>query len=487
MANLFQRCKFIAYLLIVQLIGLPAPSIIYAQAHRTQSDLAPSVKQADTNLTPEEQAKYGLPETVLEKPSTHKNLSTPKKHSSSTPGKLKVVVLELSTTDTNPKVVEKVTDTLRDEMMAEPGFQVVSKEATRNFFAANPNIMQRIDISNPLDRYLAEARQFYAAFQFKDAIGVLSNTIDTYRNAEPPLTEQFPLVEAYVQLGDIYVGANKSKDAKTAFKEAIRLNPDREITQQEYAPKTVNTFVQAKQEYLSRADVARIEVFSNVKGAEIFINGVPKGDAPVKVDRLTRGDHFIIAKKSGYKPLAKKVNLKSNYLRVKMDLEKDQQATISQPGLMVKNFQDVDEQVRMAAKVGTTMDADKVVLVSTREVGYNTKITARMIDTKYYASHKPKSVEVLDLPKDTRNASDIIAKDLVTIADQDLGKNPKYADSEVIVVGKKKKTSWVKSPILWSILGVVVAGGATAGVLLGTRGSGDDGNSTTVSVTGATN
>ncbi|HCU23625.1 MAG TPA: hypothetical protein DF383_01310, partial [Deltaproteobacteria bacterium] len=131
------------------------------------------------------------------------------------------------------------------------------------------------------------------------------------------------------------------------------------------------------------------------------------------------------------------------------------------------------------------MGIDKVVLVSMQEIGYNHKITARMIDMKYHASYKPKSVEVLDLPRDTRPAAGVIAKDLSAMAEVDLGQNSKkYADSEVIVIGKKKKKSLLKSPILWGALGALVVGGATGAVVL-SRGGGDNGNTTTVSVSGS--
>jgi hypothetical protein len=130
-----------------------------------------------------------------------------------------------------------------------------------------------------------------------------------------------------------------------------------------------------------------------------------------------------------------------------------------------------------------------VVLVSLQEVGYNHKITGRMIDMKYYASHKPKSVEVLDLPQDTRGAAHAIAEYMSTQADVDLGKDPKkYADSDVLVLGTKKKKSFWKGPLPWTLIGIAVAGGATAGIMLGTRGpGGDNPNSTTVSVTGSAN
>src|SRR5690606_38803849 len=96
-------------------------------------------------------------------------------------------------------------------------------------------------------------------------------------------------------------------------------------------------------------------------------------------------------------------------------------------------------------------------------------------------------VEVLDLPKDTRSASNHIAKDLNEAARVDLAKDPKkYADSDVIVIGTKKKKSFWKSPWLWGLVGVAVAGGATGALLLGKGGGGGaSDNGATVSISGS--
>lgn len=401
---------------------------------------------------------------------------------------LKTVVLEIHDGHSNSKDLSRVTDTLRDQLASEARFQVLSKESTEAFFLANPNLMQRIDLTHPLNRYLEEAKQFYADYQLKEAIGLLSNTIDQYRAANPPMTQQFYLVDAYIQLGDIYSGAKKKKDAYHSFKEAVRLDPNRELTRKDYAPNTIRDFIAAKEEYLSKAKVSQLDIFSSPKKAEVYVNGVPYGQTPLKLDRFTHGEHFILVQKDGFRPGTQKIKIDTNYQRVKLNLEKDEQATANFPGLMVEDLRNVEEQVRMAGKVGNLLKVDKVVLVSVKEVGYNHKVTARMIDMKYYASHKPKSVEVLDLPKDIRPASQVISQDLVAMADLDLSKNPKkYADSDVMVVGTKKKKSFLKSPILWGLLSVAVAGGATAGILLGTRGGGGDSNSTTVTVNGAAN
>jgi hypothetical protein len=441
MRLILKRFHFIAYVLITQLLALPSPALA--------------------------QSTVGT--------QTGKNL--------------KVVVLEVSDGTLSPQEVEKVTDTVRDELQSQTRFTVVPKQQTRQFFTANPTLMQRIDVANPLNRYLDDAKEFYKNFQFKEAIGLLSNVIDTYRKATPPMTESFLLVDAFLYLGNVHMGNKEAKDANNVFMEAVRLDPQREITEEKYPPKVVRKFGESKTEYLSKAKTAYLDIFTNPRGAEVYINGVHQGQAPIKLDRFTQGEHFILAKQDGFKPKAQRVHIDSNYSRVQLDLEKDRQATQTAPGLMVKNLQDVEDQVHMAGKVGNLMGADKVILVSLQEIGYNHKITGRMIDMNYYASHKPKSVEVLDLPQDTRGAAHAIAGYMTTQADINLSQDPKkYADSEVLVIGTKKKKSFWKSPLPWTLIGIAVAGGTTAGIMLGTRGpGGDNPNSTTVSVTGSTN
>ncbi len=398
----------------------------------------------------------------------------------------KWVVLELNTPESDPKVVEKVADTLRDELLQQAGILVLDKAETSSFFRDHPDILQRIDTQNPLNRYIDQAEQLYLSMDLKDAIGVLSNTIETYRSAHPPLTENFLLVDAYLFLGNIYLGDKKISEAKNIFKEAVLLDPDRELTTEDYSPDTIAYFVQSKEEFLSKAKTSKVDIFSAPKDTEIYLNGVKKGLTPVQLERLPQGEHFVLAQKPGYKPVAQKINVKDNYTRVKLELEKDIQEGNQIQGLWIKDLHGVEAQVQMAGKVGSSMKVDKVILVSVEEIGYNHKISARMIDMKYYASYKPAFVEVLDLPQDTRPATAVIAKDLTHMAQADMGSNPKkYADSEVIVIGKKKKKSFWKSPLLWSLVGVLAAGGAATGIMVGRSGNSEDDSSTTISVGGS--
>lgn len=403
------------------------------------------------------------------------------------PAKQKVAVVELYDGKVKPEVVEKVADTLRDELTRQSGFEVLPKPAVYAFFESSPNLSGAGGDTLGLNRYLDQAKEFYKTFNFKEGIALLESTTQGYRSAKTALTDPFQLTDAYLMLGNIHLGNNDPKRAQEAFHEAVRLDPEREITELQYPPKTVALFQKSRAEFLKKAKSASLEIQASPAKAEVILNGNPKGTTPLKLERWTVGEHFVILRAPGYKAQAVKLNVKPEGLREKLSLEKVSDPSVNRHGLTVASLSDVDEQVRLGGAVGKALRLDKVVLVSVEEIGWNNKISARMIDIKYQASHKNQSVEVLDLPKDTRSASNHIAKDLNEAARVDLAKDPKkYADSDVIVIGTKKKKSIWKSPWLWGLVGVAVAGGATGALLLG-KGGGNaaSDNSATVSVSGS--
>jgi len=399
----------------------------------------------------------------------------------------KIAVIEVHDGTLKPQWVEKVADTLRDELSHQGGFQVVSKKATQSFFKNNRGLLNNNEGIHSLNRYLDQAKEFYKNFNFKEAIRVLENTIETYRHSITAQLENFLLAEAYIMLGNIYLGARQKRKARDSFQKAVRLDPERVITDQKYPPKTVRFYQKVREDFLSDAKLASLEVGTSPSESEIYLNGAYKGITPLVIPRFTPGEHFIYVKKTGYQSLGKKIDVASSGTQEKLILKKKSKAPFYSQGMRVHDLKNTSGLVPASTQIGKAMGLDKLILVSVEEVGWNYKITARMIDLRYRAFHKHKSVEILDFHSDTRPAAAVIAKDLKEKAPLDLAQNPKkYAESEVVVIGKKKKKPFYKSPILWSIVGVLVAGGAATGIILGRRGGGGGGNDSTVSVSGAT-
>lgn len=453
MRFLLRRFSFLIYFLILHFCGFSLPVMAKVKGKDIE-------KSAKTSI-PEPKAPYFNPIP---------NLTTQASDDSKVkqPDRLKIAVVEMHDAKLKPEIIEKVTDTIREELTLRDRFQVLSKESTQSYFKNNPNFAQKEIFSNQLNRYIEQAKEFYLNFSFKEATHLLENTIYTYREAKTPLTDAFSLTEAYVELGNIYVGSNNEKKAMETFQEAVRLNPELQITEAKYPPKTVKTFQSAREEFLKKAGYASLEINSPT-AANVSINGVAHGQTPLKIDRFTTGEHFILLTQAGYKPQALKLQVGAEGIQQKVDLESTV-ASSSQvsSGISLPTLSDVNEQVRRATIAGKALGVSKVVLVSVQEVGWNNRVNARMIDVGYQASHKPTPVDVLDLPKDTQAAAKLIANNLVEIADYDLAKDPKkYADSEVLVVGQKRKKSILKSPLLWSLVGVVVAGGAASALLIG--------------------
>ncbi|MCB1215057.1 MAG: PEGA domain-containing protein [Deltaproteobacteria bacterium] len=465
MRALMRRFSFLIYFLLFQMLWTSHPALL-ANAMGATKDASLSAE------TQEDESSQGLEDNFKkDKKLNRKDQGSSRVASLGVKqGQLKVVVLEVNDGNSKPKDIERVGDTLRDELQLLPRFQTLSKQETEAFFINHPDVLASSEGGELLNRYLEEGLSFFKDLQFKDAIGILSNTIDSFRRAKKPLAENFQLVDAYLSLGNVYMASKQKKQALDSFKEAVRLDPDREITTRYYSPNTVREFTEAKKEKLGKTKSTKLEIFSSPSKADVYINGVNRGQTPLKIDFFPTGEHYVLLKKPGYEPSARKIELKESAFREKIPLNKIESRNSAPRGFEVKSVGDVEEQVKVASRIGNAMKVDKVMLVSVIPVGYNHKITARMIDMAYQASHKQKSIDVLNLPKDTRAASKVLAKDLEEKSYADLAKDPKkYADTDVLVIGKRKKKS---KALLYGLLGVLAAGGATAGLLL--RGGGSN-------------
>ncbi|MCP5468656.1 MAG: PEGA domain-containing protein [Deltaproteobacteria bacterium] len=426
----FKRHKIISYILIIQLLGLPVPVIA-------------KTTQETTNLV------GGAESTGLT-----------------------LAVVPVANKETDIESLQKIADTVRDELLLKEKYQVISRNKTDAFFKDNPDFLKHQKAPETLNRYIDEAKQFYIDFAYKESIGLLHNTIEAFEKTESLQRQVFALRDAHVVLANVYAGANDKKKAVQVFREAVRLDPTYEIDPIVYPPKTVECFKEAKELFSKNHQPVTLEITSSPNDADIYINGVHKGSSPLRLENFSQGEHYIVVKKGEFETLGLKILISNNF-KEKVHLKKKIQPELDLYGLKVANIRDIPELVRLGSIVGEGLGVQKLVLVSLEEIGWNHRVTTRMIDIKYRASHKHKSVEVLDLPKDSRTAAKLLAEDLNKMSDIDLAKDPeKYAESDVVVIGTKRKKSLLKNPLLWSLLGVLVAGGATSAVLL-TRG-GDD-------------
>ncbi len=436
----FKHYKVLIYLLIVQMTGLPVPVLA-----KTQPKTKASHEKSDKGQVDSTQGQS-------------------------------LAVVPVGTVETDGESLEKISERIRDALSNQGKYRVLDNKKTDAFFANNPNLLTQPKASITLNRYLEEATQFYIDFAYKEGIGLLENTIEAFYNTQSLQKQAFALRDAHVILGNIYTADDNKRKAVQSLREAIRLDPHYEIDPIVYPPNTVSNFNQAKQEYLKEQKSTKLEIATSPSGAEIYVNGILKGNSPISLDNFSQGTHFILVKKPEYEPFAVKLQVTKD-TKEKVDLKKKVQPQLDLHGLKVAQLKDIPELVRLGSLVGEGLGVQKVVLVSLEELGWHHRVTTRMIDIKYRASHKHNSVEVLDLPKDSRSAAKVLAEDLNKLSDVDLAKDPKkYAESDVVVIGTKRKKSLLKNPLLWSLLGVLVAGGATSAVLL-TRGGGDGGAS----------
>lgn len=447
------------------MVGIPIPQGFAKKINNAEIEKVESVEtlKNETVTDGSEEANKENSQNQIEDKST----VTPNSSSSDEKEKAKLVVIPVGDPKTEYEDLHNVTDTIRDELILKDEYQVLTKDETELFFEINPNIFSNESEKASLNRYIEEAQTFYDNFSFKEGINLLESTIETYRQSESLHAQYFKLTDAYLVLGNIYVGDKNNRAALAAFSEALRLNSDLSLDPLQYPPQTIEVFNEAKNAQPEKSSTSnKLDIQASPENSRIFVNGKLQGENQVSIENLSEGEHFILVENDGYRSWGQKINLpQKNELKISLKEKKEQPLT--NKGLTVASLRDVDELVRLSLPIGDKLGVDKVVLVSLEEIGYNHRITARMIDIEYRASHKSQSVEVLDLPKDTRSAAIHIANDLNKLSDVDLAANPKkYAESDVIVIGKKRKRPLYKNPVIWALLGLVIAGGATSAVLL---------------------
>lgn len=86
--------------------------------------------------------------------------------------------------------------------------------------------------------------------------------------------------------------------------EAARLNPSLVASELLYPPSLISAFERAKDRIWSQGHFSKLEIKTEPPGARVFVNGMYKGNAPLRLEKHPTGWHHINAlwgKKSAYK------------------------------------------------------------------------------------------------------------------------------------------------------------------------------------------
>lgn len=147
--------------------------------------------------------------------------------------------------------------------------------------------------------------------QLKKAVKLLSDNGD----AVPDLRA---LAEAYLQLGVAHFRDSDEDAADEALSQAVHFAPTRELSETDYPPIFIRVYNRVRYNVLKRPR-AQIEVKAS-PGAQVFLDGRNLGKAPMMMNEVLPGAHWVRVEKASEPAQVKKLLVRSkNTILVEFD------------------------------------------------------------------------------------------------------------------------------------------------------------------------
>lgn len=265
---------------------------------------------------------------------------------------------------------------------------------------------------------------------------------------------------------------DSGNDAKASdvLREVIRLYGDGfEVTERDYHPRLVKLFQKVKSQ-MGDERAATMTVETTPAGCETLLDGrVLSGETPGEYRGLYPGVHHVQVRCGGRESMIRRVVLKREapvHLVVDVGFENSLTVEGGRLGLAFEGTGEVAAYgVQYAAKFGSLVNADIVVLQGFTELGSRAELKARMVDvkrgTELRTAAVPAKTDVVT-PSSVKKLVQVLAvtEDVKVAAAPD--RRPGAA-TERAPAAKR----WYRSWLGWTLTGVGVGGLAAGGGLLG--------------------
>lgn len=320
-----------------------------------------------------------------------------------------------------------------------------------------------------------EAKQLYNDLSIEEAIAKFKSAKKTIEKHLDKLADMKVLGDILLYLGASYKMLDEDTQATPYFSSYLSIYPNAELDDIVFSPEIVSFFNNIKEDFLMLPN-GSIKFESYPSGALVFLNGKVVGVTPTVVRGVTEGRHFYRIHKSGYRDRGSTVQVRERRTAsVSEDLSKYEKTSYieSAEKEMTRNFGSLS-MLRKAVDVAKEMGVEYIlVTLITADAGrikYEGKLvnaenrTFKEADASFEIFDKNDLASIpelqdfnsrlIDDTKGFRPISDV-ALDEANI----LGLDETKKDDE-----KKKDSKPVyKQWWLWTILGVVVLGGAGVG------------------------
>jgi hypothetical protein len=263
-----------------------------------------------------------------------------------------------------------------------------------------------------------------------------------------------------------HLDSGNEPKATEILREVISLYGDGlEVTERDYHPRLVALFKKVRVSMANDRNAA-LSVDTVQPGCEVVLDGRPlSGETPREYRGLYPGVHHVQVRCGAKESMIRRVNLKPNAsVRLVIDVGFENALTVEggRLGLIFETPGEVlMNAVPYAAKFGSLVNADLVVVHGFADKGTRADLKARLVDVKRGVELKNASVPAktdVVTPSSVRKVVQVLAAtDAVKVADEGSGGDE----------GGSGRMAWYKNYWGWILCGVGAAGIGVGGYFVG--------------------
>lgn len=370
-----------------------------------------------------------------------------------------MAVLEYHQKNASLEETGRFADRLREELQRRFGRAVLGKEETEGLFFYHKQGILR-DGLKPAPLLLEEGKRSYFELKLAEAEKIFEGLIE--KGGEESV------VEAHLLLGLTQIAQGNEAEARKTFQEALRLDPDRVLPAEFFPPRSVKVFQEVKKGL--RFSTGLLKISAIPEGAEVFVNGVFKGLAPISIKKFPAGPHHVRIQANHYVATSRTIRIApESGTELKEQLSwKNEKASPRLLGFSEGELGGAGRLAEAASHVGSEMAVSKILFVSCLKEG---KVETRLVDASLRTSHKISSFPAARVRERSAEISSTIVDHISPQLEEDLKEKPgQYAQNrfqgDVILIGHHRRPLY-KSPLFWVTLGAAAAGGGVTAALAG--------------------
>ena len=199
------------------------------------------------------------------------------------------------------------------------------------------------------DKAVDEAKALFGKEKYMDATKAFSKAMGLYEKKLALLEDFDRYVDAQLGRALAYFLAGFDDNGEDELGRVLVVRPTL-VLDKRRVPKAANDALERLQMLYARAMAEPITIESGIEGpAQVFVDGVAKGKAPVTLDKLYRGTHWVRIVAEGYEPWADSFEAGAGVKAVKAKLKAIKKAAGATPTVVALTRDELIEAARTGA------------------------------------------------------------------------------------------------------------------------------------------